>query len=61
MFLSYPDHHNYSNQDIQRIKQDLKIRVSLLLQQERTLQIYKKQAVCSFILDVEHKIDDTQF
>ena len=62
MFLSYPDHHNYSNQDIQRIKQDLKTRAgsAVITTRKDFYKIYKKlRQYDLFILDVEHKIDDT--
>ena len=63
MFLSYPDHHNYSNQDIQRIKQDLKTRAgsAVITTRKDFYKIYKKLRHDLFILDVEHKIDDTLF
>ena len=61
IFLSYPDHHNYSNQDIQRIKQDLKTRAgsAIITTRKDFYKIYKKLKQYElFILDVEHKIDD---
>ena len=44
MFLSYPDHHNYSNQDIERIKQDLKTHANSVIITTRKdfYKIYKK-------------------
>ena len=61
IFLSYPDHHNYSNQDIEKIKQDLKIHTgsSIITTRKDFYKIYKKLKQYNlFILDVEHKIDD---
>ena len=61
IFLSYPDHHNYSNQDIEKIKQGLKTHASSVIITTRKdfYKIYKKlKQYDLFILDVEHKIDD---
>ena len=60
-FLSYPDHHNYSNQDIQKIKQELKVSRSSAIVTTRKdfYKIYRKLGQYNlFVLDVEHKIDD---
>ena len=60
-FLSYPDHHNYSNQDIQKIKQELKVSRSSAIVTTRKdfYKIYKKlEQYDLFVMDVEHKIDD---
>lgn len=60
-FLSYPDHHNYSNQDIQKIKEELKVSQgsAIVTTRKDFYKIYKKlEQYDLFVMDVEHKIDD---
>ena len=63
MFLSYPDHHNYSNRDIIRIKQEFKTYTgpaAIITTRKDFYKIYTKlKQYDLFILDVEHKIDET--